>query len=200
VDTYIDIKTISEFLNWPKSRVQFSLERLNLINQGKIDKEAINSMPTDRMARSFVQAVTRKEINPDTKKQEVRPAISIEEQREIATDIKSDFEAKCNKPSRGLGLSKLEDLVLKKKYEATDETKKKKREEEERRQKILSFENNMASYRNIVSQLQDALRNVDRFINEFGAPHLLRSFHGNILVTDLQKLQKQIESITQKLD
>lgn len=48
-----DATQISIFLGWETSRVSYSLQRLNLIQQGALDKEAIESMPTERHAREF---------------------------------------------------------------------------------------------------------------------------------------------------
>lgn len=61
---------ISRFLgkNWYPQRVKRSLERLKLYDERKLSQEAINILPTDGAARSFVKAV--KEIEPDLKSQE----------------------------------------------------------------------------------------------------------------------------------
>jgi len=50
---------ISSFLgkNWNLRRVDCSLERLNLIKKGIIDKEAIEKLPTPQSAIDFVQAI-----------------------------------------------------------------------------------------------------------------------------------------------
>jgi len=58
---------ISKFLGWKEARVSFSLQRLNLIENGTIDKEAIEDLPTERAARDFVKAV--KEIDLPLHKQ-----------------------------------------------------------------------------------------------------------------------------------
>jgi len=59
---------ISRFLNgnWSESRVYYSLERLGLIKKGELDKEAVESYPTERSARNFVKAVKQiKNITPE---------------------------------------------------------------------------------------------------------------------------------------
>lgn len=63
-DTPIGIGRISKFLNWPESRVRFSLERLNLMLSGKIEKSAINKLPTDNAARSFTKAAIKWDLTP----------------------------------------------------------------------------------------------------------------------------------------
>ena len=50
---------ISEFLgdNWGEKKVYYSLKRLGLIEEERLDKEAIERMPTDEAAQRFVSAV-----------------------------------------------------------------------------------------------------------------------------------------------
>jgi predicted transcriptional regulator len=45
---------ISRFLGWNETRVRYSLERLHLIDDGILDKESVESMPTDNAARELV--------------------------------------------------------------------------------------------------------------------------------------------------
>lgn len=51
---------IAEFLgdNWGEHKVYDSLKRLDLIEEETLDKEAIESMPTDRAAQRFTSAVS----------------------------------------------------------------------------------------------------------------------------------------------
>jgi hypothetical protein len=49
----VGIDTISRFLGWNRTRVQNSLERLHLIDEGILDKEAVESMPSDNAAREL---------------------------------------------------------------------------------------------------------------------------------------------------
>ena len=41
----IGAKVISAFLNWPESRVSYSLERLNLERSGMVNRQAIKKEP-----------------------------------------------------------------------------------------------------------------------------------------------------------
>lgn len=63
-------KTLSGFLgkNWYPARIHNSLERLKLYDERKLSRKAINILPTEGTARSFVKAV--KEIEPDLRSQE----------------------------------------------------------------------------------------------------------------------------------
>jgi ParB/RepB/Spo0J family partition protein len=59
---------ISEFLNWNQSRVSHSLERLKMINDDTIDKEVIDSFPTERAARNFISNVKEFDIPKEKQK------------------------------------------------------------------------------------------------------------------------------------
>lgn len=68
-DQGIGAKVISGFLGWDYTKVQHSLERLGLIDEGIVDQEAVRSLPTERSARDFVKAVkTYKPTAPQQKK------------------------------------------------------------------------------------------------------------------------------------
>jgi hypothetical protein len=56
-DQPIGKQVIAEFLNWNESRVSYSLERLKMITDDKIDQEAIDNLPTERAARNFISSV-----------------------------------------------------------------------------------------------------------------------------------------------
>jgi hypothetical protein len=45
---------IARFLGWNATRVSYSLERLFLIDEGILDKEAVESLPSDNAARDLV--------------------------------------------------------------------------------------------------------------------------------------------------
>ena len=68
-DVSVGVSFLSRFLNWPESRVSYSLERLKLTEEKKIDK-SISSLPTDGAARSFVKAAKKWDL-PVEKQEEV---------------------------------------------------------------------------------------------------------------------------------
>jgi len=49
----VSVETIARFLGWNHTRVGNSIERLRLIDEGVLDKEAVESMPTDNAAREL---------------------------------------------------------------------------------------------------------------------------------------------------
>jgi len=61
-------KQISNWLNgnWNEYRVYSSLERLKLISEGILDKEAVEKLPTEKSARHFTSTVKRlKDVTPE---------------------------------------------------------------------------------------------------------------------------------------
>jgi len=88
---------ISEFLNgnWIESRVNFSLERIKAeeteeTHEKHIDKEAIESYPTERSARNFVKAVKQiKNITPEQQRNVAKRMIENQSFGESA--IKSEL-------------------------------------------------------------------------------------------------------------
>jgi len=67
-DQPVGKQIIAEFLNWNESRVSFSLERLKMINDDTIDKEVIDSFPTERAARNFISNVKEFDIPKEKQK------------------------------------------------------------------------------------------------------------------------------------
>jgi hypothetical protein len=50
---FVGKRIIANFLGWNEDKVRFSLERLNLIDTGAIDKEVIEMFETEGSARTF---------------------------------------------------------------------------------------------------------------------------------------------------
>ena len=77
----IGLEMIAGFLGWNKTRVGYSLERLHLIDEGILDKEAVESMPSDNAARELVEAIKReaKGKAPFTKPKQKRIAKAMKE-------------------------------------------------------------------------------------------------------------------------
>jgi hypothetical protein len=78
---------ISNFLNgnWSKTRVFRSLQRLGLIEKGELDKEAIESLPTERTARDFVTAVKQiKNVTPEQQKKAAKKIVDTQSYGESA--------------------------------------------------------------------------------------------------------------------
>ena len=59
---------IASFLNWPESRVSYSLERLKMIDDDKVEHSVFTELPTERAARNFVDVVKKYDIPKERQK------------------------------------------------------------------------------------------------------------------------------------
>jgi len=68
---------ISEFLgsNWTEYRIWESLNRLELIGENKLDKEAVESLPTETAAIEFTRATKQIKTTPEQQKQAIKQII-----------------------------------------------------------------------------------------------------------------------------
>jgi ParB-like chromosome segregation protein Spo0J len=57
-----EVLQIADFLGWKEFRVKYSLERLKMIEDNTVDREALDSLPTERAARNFVTSVKEFDI------------------------------------------------------------------------------------------------------------------------------------------
>jgi len=112
----VSIDAISRFLNWPSTRVQFSLERLNLEKSGMVNRQAINKLPTERSARDFVKAAQKWEL-------------PVEEHESVVDEIMR---------TENYGFDQVEKVVSEAKYKNKPKERK---EEYEREIKTIQFNN-----------------------------------------------------------
>lgn len=80
---FFGVDIISRFLAWDEHRVRFSLERLQ---SDIVDKEAVESMPTEAAAHDFVRAVKEIKATPEIQK---KVAKKIVESRNKDSEEKS---------------------------------------------------------------------------------------------------------------
>jgi hypothetical protein len=64
----IEAFKIAEFLDWPESKVYTSLERIKMIEDKIIDKEAIEQFPTERSVRDFINAGKKTDLRLNKQK------------------------------------------------------------------------------------------------------------------------------------
>lgn len=115
-DSSVGRSSISRFLNWPESRVSYSLERLNLERSGMVNRQAINKLPTERSARDFVKAAQKWEL-------------PVEEHESVVDEIMR---------TENYGFDQVEKVVSEAKYKNKPKERK---EEYEREIKIIQFNN-----------------------------------------------------------
>jgi len=138
---------IAKFLGWKQSRVSSSLLRINAIDEGIIDREAIKEMPTERHATEFASAMKK---DPMPK----------EKQRVFAKEIAESFEPDSKKdqiPSR-----EIHGRVLQEKWKPEKRDSKEVLEEKERKQKIIKMEtllrSNLYASRDLIDELSKLIR------------------------------------------
>jgi len=107
---------VASFLNWPESRVGYSLERLNLEKSGMVNRQAINKLPTERSARDFVKAAQKWEL-------------PVEEHESVVDEIMR---------TENYGFDQVEKVVSEAKYKNKPKERK---EEYEREIKTIQFNN-----------------------------------------------------------
>jgi len=132
----VSIDAISRFLNWPSTRVQFSLERLNLEKSGMVNRQAINKLPTERSARDFVKAAQKWEL-------------PVEEHESVVDEIMR---------TENYGFDQVEKVVSEAKYKNKPKERK---EEYEREIKTIQFNNYCVS---VFSKSVDLHRQLDILI------------------------------------
>ena len=115
-------KQISNWLggNWNEKRVYYSLERLGLIEEDVLDKESVESLPTDQAARDFTAAV--KEVKPSKEtQQKVAKKIVMsrtkEHTEEGAITGKYRIEAELHEEEYGEDRKKREEAIKREKEE-----------------------------------------------------------------------------------
>jgi hypothetical protein len=132
----IGAKVIASFLNWPESRVSYSLERLNLEKSGMVNRQAINKLPTERSARDFVKAAQKWEL-------------PVEEHESVVDEIMR---------TENYGFDQVEKVVSEAKYKNKPKERK---EEYEREIKTIQFNNYCVS---VFSKSVDLHRQLDILI------------------------------------
>jgi uncharacterized protein YfkK (UPF0435 family) len=181
---------IAEFLGWNLNKVKESVKRLNLINEGVIQQDAIQSLPTETHAAEFANAINvAKEKNIEFTPQEQKAiAKEISDSGMGKRDVKKTIEAKAFEKKYG-------DDFGKKKAEAVDK-------------KLQEFDTQLGLIANEITSLSDKFLKLTSLKNElesvtskkglFNLKILLMAF-GN-LKTRMQKFEdamtKNTEDIT----
>lgn len=132
--TQASSKDIADFLGWSLSKVSQSLKRLNLINEGVIEKEAVESLPSSTHADEFVSAinVSKVKFTPQEQKEIVKEIIDSGEGKR---QVKQRIEAKAFEKKHGSDFGK-------KKTEKTD-------------YKIKEFDRELGNIAHDISSLSD---------------------------------------------
>jgi ParB-like chromosome segregation protein Spo0J len=130
---------IAKFLDWDEWKVSNSLERIGLIENKIIDKEAIERLPTDYSARTFIKAVKKMDL-------------PLNKQNAAVDKILDTKRSERD----------IEDAVIGEKYTAP------KKKQEYKNEQLKSFENFIGELRNDSDDLYEKLRKFARLEKEIG--------------------------------
>ena len=129
----ISANDIANFLGWSNSKVSQSLKRLNLIESGTIEKQAVESLPSGSHAEEFATAISVSNVE-----------FTPEEQNKIAKEITDS----------GVGKRKVKGIIeakaFEKKYPNAGKNKENKRDS-----RVITFEHNLLHISNDISNLSD---------------------------------------------
>lgn len=102
---------IARFLGWPPARVQFALERLGMVDAGKLDKKAVEGMRSDSAARKFTAAVKKYKVPPAAQR---KAAAKIVEEEDYSENGIEDavVEQVLPEKKKDAGLKRFEDFIL----------------------------------------------------------------------------------------
>jgi len=125
---------IAGFLGWGERKVQKSLARINLINEGIIEKEAVESLPSGSHAEEFAKAIhtSKVKFTPQEQKQIVKEIVDSGDGKR---KVKERIEAKAFEKKYGKDFGK-------KKAEKTD-------------QKIKEFDDALGQIADDITSLSD---------------------------------------------
>jgi hypothetical protein len=172
---------VSRFLNWPESRIHYSLQRLNLIESGTVSKAAINQLPTDNAARSFTKAATKWNL-------------STEEQEEVANEIVE---------SGNMGYEQIEKKISEKKFKTPKPEDKTKAERIERETQGLKFTNYCADVYNKSMSLARDIDLLNELKDEFVYLNFDKIQDNRIkvgLLSELKNLSSRINNLLKTIE
>lgn len=125
---------IADFLGWSQGKVKQSLKRLNLVSEGVIEKEAVESLPSSTHAYEFAKGIEKSEVK-----------FTPQEQKQIAKEIVDSGDGKIHVQQR------IEAKAFEKKH-GKDFGKKKK---EKASQEILEFDKELGKIADDIKELSD---------------------------------------------
>ena len=143
----VNAPEIAEFLGWNKHKVTESLRRMNLINEGVISKQAVETFDSERKAEYFAKAIVKAEDN-DVK-------FTAQEQEKIAKELVDKDVSRDD--IKGYVSAK----AFEKRFPKKQEYAKKQKEID------LTFTNFYANIGNKALDLYDEVKMLTKFAEEF---------------------------------
>ena len=125
---------ISDFLGWNLSKVTSSLKRLNLIDKGVIEKEAVESLPSGTHAERFASFISKANVE-----------FTLKEQKQIAKEIVDS----------GVGERKVKEIIEAKAFEKKYGADFGKKKTEKKDKQIKEFDDALGQIADDISSLSD---------------------------------------------
>ena len=169
IETRVGISPISKFLGWNETRIADSLRRIDLIEKGIIDKEAIERLPTDYSARVFIKIVKKNELPLD------KQGAAVEK---ILDTKRSERD--------------IEDAILGEKYSKV------KKEKIKYNDKIKKFEDYIAETRTLANDFSDKLQGLIQIKDELKSdiPLYEEILQRGLLLMSIKRIKIQFEQLT----
>lgn len=90
----INAPELAEFLGWSLAKVHNSLKRLNLINEGSVEREAVEALPSETHATNFAKEIAKSEVE-FTPKEQKQIAKEINDEEITTKGIKHKIHSKA---------------------------------------------------------------------------------------------------------
>ena len=176
----INAKDISDFLGWNNHKVTESLKRMNLIEEGRIAKEAVLKFNSERKAEYFTNAIVKAEEND--------VVFTPQEQEQIAKELVD------NDISRDDIKGVIEKKAFDKKY-----IKKENKEKVKEREITLKFSNFYGKIKNDALELGDNIKQLEKLADAFKDADESNIRERVRVVKSLQTLKDEIDSLLNTL-
>jgi len=163
---------ICRFLNWKEYRVNYSLERLHMIKDDRIDKEAIDQLPTERSARDFVKAI---KSTPLPRK----------EQKKVINDIIK---------TQNFGESAINKAVLEAKWKPLPKEEKKKEAD------LKTLDDVVKEAHLFSNSLTDRLKILQRLKNDLGGDLVYSKLDAAMLTVSLKRLYETLTNLLNNIE
>lgn len=175
----VNAPEIAGFLGWNQHKVHESLKRMNLINQGVISKQAVETFESERKAEYFAGAIVKAEKNnvKFTPQEQEKIAKELVDNDVSRKDIKSYVEAKA----------------FEKKFPKKENNSKKQKEID------LTFTNFYGKIKNQAIDLGYEIKQLSKFAKEFKSADET-TIRGRVrTLQSLESLRKDIDVLFEAL-
>lgn len=161
---------ISEFLGWGENRIYESLLRIDAIDEGELDREAVESLPTEKAAERFRKTVKSKNLKKH-------------EQKKLAKKLNE---------KESYGDSAINDALWEDEFKEAE--KRKMALVELEREKLIGFEDLLKEIINRADDFSNAMKELMKFKDEFDSDTYSGLMKKYILLATIDRINKQINN------